>query len=97
MRHSPVILAIALTLSTACSACATLPMSTNQQDACNRVNTATLTERLGDPCGYTMAVADCVGIRPAARAKILERCQAEEMPLDLTSPDRAACTGNTEQ
>jgi len=97
MRHSPVILAIALTLSTACSACATLPMTTTQQDACKRVNTATLTERVGDPCGYAMAIADCVGIRPADRAKILERCQADELTLDLTSPDRSACTGNTEQ
>jgi hypothetical protein len=83
MRHSPVILVIALALSSACSACATLPMSTNQQDACRRVNAATLTERVGDFCGYVMAIADCVGTRPADRAKILERCKAEEKVLDL--------------
>lgn len=103
MRHT-VFFAIALTLSSACSACASLPMDLAQQQACKRVNTATLAERVADPCGYAIALADCVGVRPADRMRILERCKAEEMVLDLAdvgserheSHQGSTCAGNGE-
>jgi hypothetical protein len=85
MRHA--ILAITVTLSAACSACASLPSIQSQQAACQRANTTTLTDRVADPCGWADALAECVGLPTAERDRILQRCRAEKSAASSICPE----------
>jgi hypothetical protein len=84
MRRS-VIFAAILTLSSACTACASMPRGP-QHPACAKVNSATLTDRLTDPCGFADALGECMGLPAAERDRIRMRCEMEKSVLNATSP-----------
>lgn len=67
---------LATLLASACGpACAHLPLAV--ASACQRANVATLADRVADPCGYADDLAECAGLPPPERQRILARCEDE--------------------
>lgn len=84
MRRT-VIFAALLTLSSACSACASMPRGP-QHPACERVNSASVVDRITDPCGFADALGECMGLPADERQRIRERCEAELSATRAVSP-----------
>lgn len=54
------------------SACASVPDLTSEQ--CRRANETTLAGRISDPCGYSDALAECIGVPADARKELYTKC-----------------------
>lgn len=93
MRHQ--ILTFTLFAVTPCStACAT--MGAGQSTACQRANTATLADRLADPCGYADSIAECAGLPAARRQEIFGKCQLEQQRARALKLEQPTCPDTTE-